>query len=129
MCHRLTGRMSEPQTSTIGICGMARCTGACPVCGWITGFFPLECGEMLNSEEMARARMPTRHQLTAWLNNIEFWCAERAKDGDITEEFSGQLRATAKGLRGLIADLRIPPRVPYASVPAAGVEVPTDAGF
>jgi len=84
---------------------------------------------MLNSEEMARARMPARHQLTAWLGDVEFWCAERAKDGDITEEFSGQLRATAKGLRGLIADLRIPPSVPYASVPAAGVEVPTDGGF
>jgi hypothetical protein len=84
---------------------------------------------MLNSEEMSRARMPTRHQLTAWLGDIEFWCSERAKDGDITEEFSEQLRETAKGLRGLIADLRVPVSVPYVSVPAAGVEVPTDAGF
>jgi len=129
VCRRLTGRMSEPQTCTTGCCGMARCTGACPVSGWITGFSLLECGAMLNSEEMARSRMPTRHQLTAWLGDIEFWCAERAKDGDITEEFSGQLRKTAKGLRGLIADLRIVARVPYPSVPAAGVEVPNDAGF
>jgi hypothetical protein len=93
------------------------------------GSFLKECGEMLNSEEMSRARMPTRHQLTAWLGDIEFWCSERAKDGDITEEFSEQLRETAKGLRGLIADLRVPVSVPYVSVPAAGVEVPTDAGF
>ena len=84
---------------------------------------------MLNSEEMARARMPARHQLTAWLGDIEFWCSEKARDPDHTSDFAEQLRATAKGLRGLIADLRVPVQVPYASVPAAGVEVPTDGGF
>ena len=84
---------------------------------------------MLNSEEMARARMPARHQLTAWLGDIEFWCSEKARDPDHTGDFAEQLRATAKGLRGLIADLRVPVQVPYASVPAAGMEVPTDAGF
>jgi len=84
---------------------------------------------MLNSEEMARSRMPTRHQLTAWLGELEFWCSEKARDPDQLAEFAEDLRHVSKRLRGLIADLRIPPSVPYASVPAAGMEVPTDAGF
>jgi len=84
---------------------------------------------MLNSEEMARSRMPTRHQLTAWLGELEFWCSEKARDPDHSAEFAEDLRHASKRLRGLIADLRIAPSVPYPSVPAAGMEVPTDAGF
>jgi len=84
----MTGRMSEPQTCTTGLCGMERCTGACPVSGWITGFFPREC-EM---DKTARERL-IREIGQAWLKVYQ-----ASQDVDMTPEFRVQAGTAASHL-------------------------------
>ena len=57
---------------------MARCTGACPVSGWITGFFPLEWSEM---DKTARERL-VRQIGQAWLAVYQ-----ASQDPDMSEKF------------------------------------------
>jgi hypothetical protein len=70
--------MSEPQTCTIGLCGMARCTGAYLVSGWITGFSRLEWSEM---DKTARERL-VRQIGQAWLAVYQ-----ASQDPDMSEKF------------------------------------------
>jgi hypothetical protein len=89
VCHRLTGRTSEPQTCTTGICGMARCTGACPVSGWVTGFFRLRECEM---DKTARERL-IREIGQVWLK-----VHQASQDVDMMPEFRVQAGTAASHL-------------------------------
>jgi hypothetical protein len=114
----MTGRMSEPQTSMIGICGMERCTVTFAVSGWTIGSFLLEC-EMDTLREKMQLRIGS-----LWLD-----VHRMAEDRDLTPEFREALTNAARLLHQADQALSRPFVVPYQSVPAAGVEVPTDAGF
>ena len=85
----MTGRMSEPQTCTTGLCGMERFTGACPASGWITGFSPLEWSEM---DKTARERL-IREIGQAWLKVYQ-----ASQDVDMTPEFRVQAGTAASHL-------------------------------
>ncbi len=81
--------MSEPQTCTTGLCGMERCTAACPVTGWITGFFPVEWSEM---DKTARERL-IREIGQTWLKAYQ-----ASQDVDMTPEFRTQAGTAASHL-------------------------------
>jgi hypothetical protein len=52
-----------------------------------------------------------------------------SQDKDLTPEFREALTNAARLLHQADQALSVPVQVPFASIPAAGVEVPTDAGF
>ena len=52
-----------------------------------------------------------------------------SQDKDLTPEFREALTKSARLLHQADQALSVPFVVPFASVPAANVEVPTDAGF
>jgi hypothetical protein len=81
--------MSEPQTCTTGICGMARCTVGVAVTGWITGFFPVEWSEM---DKTLRERL-LRQIGQAWLAVYQ-----ASQDSDMTPEFRTQAGTAASHL-------------------------------
>ena len=85
----MTGRMSEPQTCTTGLCGMARCTVTVAVCGWITGFFRLRECEM---DKTARERL-IREIGQVWLKVYQ-----ASQDVDMTPEFRVQAGTAASHL-------------------------------
>jgi len=89
----MTGRMSEPQTCTTGICGMARCTGACPVSGWITGFSPLEWSEMSETTKVSwTIREAMRDDI------VEIWrkLYKLSEDADVGQQLRAQAREAAR---------------------------------
>jgi len=88
VCRRLTGRTSEPQTSMIETCGMARCTGAYLVSGLMTGSFLWEC-EM---DKTARERL-IREIGQVWLK-----VHQASQDVDMTPEFRVQAGTAASHL-------------------------------
>ena len=92
MCRRLTGRTSGPQTCTTGICGMARCTGACPVSGWITGFSPLECEMSETTKVSWTIREAMRDDI------VEIWrkLYKLSEDADVGQQLRAQAREAAR---------------------------------
>jgi hypothetical protein len=88
----MTGRMSEPQTCTIGLCGMARCTGACPVSGWITGFSPLEC-EM---SETTKAQWTIREAMRDDIVDLWKRLYKLSEDADVVEQLRTQAKEAAR---------------------------------
>ncbi len=82
----MTGRMSEPQTCTTGICGMERFTVSVAVCGWMTGFSPLEWSEM---DKTARERL-LRQIGQAWLAVYQ-----ASQDSDMSEKFRNLAQTAA----------------------------------
>ena len=52
-----------------------------------------------------------------------------SQDKDLTTEFREALTNAARLLHQADQSLSVPFVVPFTSIPAAGVEVPTDAGF
>ncbi len=85
----MTGRMSEPQTCTTGICGMERFTVSVAVSGWMTGFFPLEWSEM---DKTLRERL-IREIGQTWLKAYQ-----ASQDVDMTPEFRAQAGTAASHL-------------------------------
>jgi hypothetical protein len=110
--------MSEPQTCTTGICGMERCTGACPVSGWITGFFPVEWSEMDSLRDKMRIKIGS-----LWLD-----IHRMSQDKDLTLEFREALANSARLLHQADQALSVPLVMPFAPSNQP-TEVPTDAGF
>jgi hypothetical protein len=82
------------------------------------GSFLLEC-EMDTLREKMQLRIGS-----LWLD-----VHRMAEDRDLTPEFREALTNAARLLHQADQALSRPFVVPYQSVPAAGVEVPTDAGF
>ena len=109
--------MSEPQTSMIENCGMARCTGAYLVSGWITGFSPLEC-EMDSLRDKMRIKIGS-----LWLD-----IHRMSQDKDLTLEFREALANSARLLHQADQALSVPLVMPFAPSNQP-TEVPTDAGF
>ena len=73
----------------IGICGMERCTVSVAVCGWVSGFSPLEWSEM---DKTARERL-IREIGQAWLKVYQ-----ASQDVDMTPEFRVQAGTAASHL-------------------------------
>ena len=93
MCRRLTGRTSGPQTCTTGICGMARCTGACPASGWITGSFRLEWSEMSETTKVSwTIREAMRDDI------VDLWrkLYKLSEDADVGQQLRAQAREAAR---------------------------------
>ena len=97
---------------------MVRCTGACPVSGWITGFSPLEWSEMDTLREKTQLRIGS-----LWLD-----IHRMSQDKDLTLEFREALNNSARLLHQADQALSVPVQVPFAPSNQP-TEVPTDGGF
>jgi hypothetical protein len=88
----MTGRMSEPQTCMIGLCGMERCTVSVAVSGWITGFSPLEC-EM---SETTRVSWTIREAMRDDIVDLWKRLYKLSEDEDLSEQLRTQAKEAAR---------------------------------
>jgi hypothetical protein len=77
----------------IGLCGMARCTGAYLVSGWITGFSPLECGEM---SETTRVSWTIREAMRDDIVDLWKRLYKLSEDEDLSEQLRTQAKEAAR---------------------------------
>ena len=96
MCHRLTGRTNEPQTCTTGLCGMARCTVSVAVCGWITGFSPLEWSEMSETSKTTKDAWTIREAMRDAIGDLWKKLYKLSEDGDVSEQLRTQVKEAAR---------------------------------
>ncbi len=108
MCRRLTGRTSEPQTCTTGNCGRERCTGACPVSGWITGFSPLEWSEMSETSKTTKDAWTIREAMRDDIVDLWKRLYKLSEDADVVEQLRAQAREAARHILRAEMALELP---------------------
>ena len=84
--------MSEPQTCTTGLCGMARCTANVAVCGWTIGFSPLEWSEM---SEATKVPWTIREAMRDAIGDLWKKLYKLSEDADVSEQLRTQAKEAA----------------------------------
>jgi len=76
---------------------MARCTGACPVCGWITGFSRLkEWSEMSERSETTKVAWTIREAMRDDIVDLWRKLYKLSEDADVGQQLRAQAREAAR---------------------------------